>query len=73
MDLNEWVFFQIVNYGVPFGDLARTMASIKGFHEQPTEMADVYSRIVVKDDGWSLRKKKVSLKINILIKGLNII
>jgi hypothetical protein len=50
------------------------MASIKGFHEQPTEMADVHSRIVVKDDGWSLRsKKKVSLKINILIKGLNII
>uniref|UniRef100_A0A2N9H2Z8 Fe2OG dioxygenase domain-containing protein n=1 Tax=Fagus sylvatica TaxID=28930 RepID=A0A2N9H2Z8_FAGSY len=37
-------FFQIINHGVPLGVLDRTMASIKGFHEQPTEIKARYYR-----------------------------
>jgi hypothetical protein len=38
-------FFQIVNHGVPLGVLDRTMASIKGFYEQPTDIkAQFYRR-----------------------------
>ncbi|XP_062171478.1 1-aminocyclopropane-1-carboxylate oxidase homolog 4-like isoform X2 [Alnus glutinosa] len=41
-------FFQIVNHGVPLGVLDRTMASIKGFYEQPTDIkAQLYRREMV--------------------------
>ncbi|XP_030956539.1 1-aminocyclopropane-1-carboxylate oxidase homolog 4-like isoform X1 [Quercus lobata] len=38
-------FFQIINHGVPLGVLDRTIESIKGFHEEPTEIkARFYTR-----------------------------
>ena len=38
-------FFQIINRGVPMGVLDRTIESIKGFHEEPTEIkARFYTR-----------------------------
>ncbi|KAF3432125.1 hypothetical protein FNV43_RR26864 [Rhamnella rubrinervis] len=41
----EWGFFWITNHGIPSETLDRTMAAIKAFHEQPTEVkSPFYSR-----------------------------
>jgi isopenicillin N synthase-like dioxygenase len=37
-------FFQIVNHGVPLGVLERTMASVKGFFGQPTDIKTRFDR-----------------------------
>lgn len=43
----EFGFFQITNHGIPPETLDRTIAAIKGFHEQPAEIrSKVYTREV---------------------------
>ncbi|KAF3432123.1 hypothetical protein FNV43_RR26862 [Rhamnella rubrinervis] len=42
----EWGFFQVINHGIPREAINRTMAAIKAFHEQPTE---IKSRFYTRD------------------------
>ncbi|XP_010265452.1 PREDICTED: 1-aminocyclopropane-1-carboxylate oxidase homolog 4-like [Nelumbo nucifera] len=39
---HELGFFQIINHGIPSGVLNRTIAAVKGFNEQPTEVKSWY-------------------------------